>query len=102
MPWDGDTLETTVSDQLLGLLIETVMQVVAHATDKETVGITTLHIGEVVVLDTINELLYHDSGSHLRIVHVRQEDLGGVHTINDEGWNHLHLLTQEHAASVPH
>ena len=42
------------------------------------------------VLQTIDVLLRDDGGRHLRIVHVREEDLGRVATIDHEGRYHLH------------
>lgn len=84
------------------MLIETVLQIVTHATDEEAVGITALNLGKIVILYAINKLLYHDSGSHLCIIHVGEEYLGGVHTVNDKRRYHLYLLIQEDTAPVLH
>ena len=96
---NGQSTESVLY-QSLSLLIEPRMQVVCHAEAEETVGIFRANLLEIVVLQSVDELLNHHGGLHLCIVHVRQEHLGGVSTVDHKWWNHLHFLIKEDAATV--
>ena len=67
----------------------------AHSHTEESFGPLALHLGEVVVLASVNHLLHHHGRRHLGIVHVTQEHLGRVPSVCHEGWQHLSLLTKE-------
>ena len=100
MARDGETTEPLIQ-QRLGLLQETVFQIVGHSEDEEAVRIFLLNLGEVVVLKTIDKLLYDDGSRHLGIVHVREKHLGRVTSVDDEWRYHLYLFAQEERTPVP-
>ena len=97
---DGETTEPLIQ-QRLGLLQEAVFQIVGHSEDEEAVRIFLLNLGEVVVLQAIDKLLYDDGCRHLGIVHVREKHLGRVTSVDDEWRHHLHLFAQEERTPVP-
>ena len=97
---DGDAPEAVDGYQVEHLLVESRMKEVGHATGEEAVGVLPLHLGEVVVLKSVNELLHHHGCRHLRIVHIREEHLSRVPSVRHKGGKHLHLLAQEERAAI--
>ena len=94
MTREGDTLQSSVDDSLC------LVRIPGHAHTEKAVGILLLHLRQVGVLTTIYHLLYHNGGTHLRIVHVRQEHLSRVLSVNHKRRQHLHLLVHEDAPAV--
>ena len=86
--------------QFLCLIKPSGKTVIGHAANHKTVRITPLYISKIVILESVNELLYHNGGSHLRIVHVGEENLGGITSVNDERRHHLTHLTHEQRPAV--
>ena len=82
MPRDGHAPEAILDDQFLSLLIKTWRQVVYHATDEEAVWILPHHLLQIVILQSVDKLLHDHRSTHLRIVHIRQEHLCSVMTVN--------------------
>ena len=101
-PPGGGYLKTAESAlyQLGGMGIESALTVVAHTEHEKPVGIATLHIVKIVILKTVNELLRHNGGRHLGVVHVGEEYLGGVPAVNEPGGKHLHLFSEEHGTAL--
>ena len=46
------------------------LAVIGHSAYNEAVGVAFLNVGQVVVLDAVNEFLHHYGCGHLGIVHV--------------------------------
>ena len=99
MARDGEASEA-LPQQRLRLLKETVVQIVGHAEDEETVRILLHDLRKVVILDTVDKLLYDNSCRHLGIVHIRKEHLGSIPSVDHKRRQHLHLFTEEERAPV--
>ena len=91
---DLNRLKTALLE-CFGLPHDILVEVLAHAAAEETIGIRSLHLLQIVVLVAVDILLRDDGRRDLRIVHVREEDLGRVTSVDHKGGHHLHLLAEE-------
>ena len=76
------------------------MAVVKHTECEETVGIAVCHLNKIAVLYAVYELLCNNGCGHLGIVHIAQESLGGILSVNHIWRQHLALLTEEQRATA--
>ena len=97
---NGHAAKATDGDQVGGLFQKIVGQIVGHAADQETVGVAAGYVGQIVVLQTVDELLHHDGSRDLGIVHVGEENLGRVAPVDHERGKHLHLLAQKQGTAI--
>ena len=56
--------------QFLYIFQITGFAVIGHSAYYEAVGIAFLNVGQIVVLDAVNEFLHHYGCGHLGVVHV--------------------------------
>ena len=90
-----------VVEQLAGVVEEVGLAELAHAAHEEAGGVAAGYLHEVVVLDAVDKLLGDDGGRYLGVVHVGEEDLGAVYSVDHEGGHHLaHLAHEEGAAAL--
>ena len=94
MSRNGYSLETSVY-QFTRLLQKAGVTILTHATYKKTVRIARGYILQIVILETINELLHHHSGRHLGIIHVGKKHFSRVTAIYHKRGKHLTYLTQK-------
>ena len=79
----------------LRLLQKAGVTILTHATYKKTVRIARGYILQIVILETINELLHHHSGRHLGIIHVGKKHFSRVTAIYHKRGKHLTYLTKK-------
>ena len=85
-------------DFLLGVLgFETKVR---HSADKETVGIFLGYLHQVIVLETVDNFLNHNRSANLCIIHIGDENFGGVPAVGDKRRQHLHFLPEKHRAAA--
>ena len=85
-------------DFLLGFLgFETKVR---HSADKETVGIFLGNLHQVIVLETVDNFLYHNRSANLGIIHIGNENFGGVLAVCHKGRQHLTFAVEKHRASA--
>ena len=89
MPWEGNAFQSGSTDGLCFL------QRPGHTHAEEAVGVLSLHLGEIGVLVAVDDFLHHNGSTHLGVIHIRKEHLGGILAVNHKGWQHLALLTEE-------
>ena len=68
----------------------------AHTHTEKSVGPLALYLSEIVVLTTVNHLLHNYGRRHLGIIHITQEHLSRIPSVDHKGRQHLSLLTEEH------
>ena len=88
------------ADEFLRLGQETGLAELAHPEHEEPLRIPQFHLLQVIVLQAVDELLGDDRGRHLRVIHVRQEHLGRVPAVDQEGRKHLDFRAHEQAPAV--
>ena len=87
-------------DEAFGLLTESLLPQFGHTETEESGRVALLDLEEVGVLHAVDEFLCDDGCRYLRIVHVRQEPLGGVLAVSHIGRQHLALLAKEQRAAA--
>ena len=71
-----------------------------HSANKEAIRITRNNFCQIFILNTINKFLCNNSSSHLRIVHVRQENFCTIHPVHHKGRNHLADFSHKQRTSI--
>ena len=69
MPGEGNTLQSCLANGFC------LFQIPCHTHAEEAIRVLLLHLGEIFVLIAVNHLLNHHSGTHLCVIHVREEHL---------------------------
>ena len=78
-----DALETL--HQSVSHTQETGLTVIGHPKTEKTIGVLPLHLGKIVVLQTIDKFLCHHCCRHLGIIHVREEPLRRILSVSHKG-----------------
>ena len=73
---------------------------VQHRAAQEALRVCRLHFLQIGILVAVDDLLDHDGGAHLRVIHIGEEDLRAVAPVNQERREHLALLAEEEGASA--
>ena len=94
MTREGYALQSSIGNGLCLLYIP------RHTHTEEAVWILLLHLRKIIVLTAVDDLLHHDGSTHLGIIHIGEEDLGSVLTVNHKRREHLHFFVHKDAASV--